>query len=397
MTAADDLLLTLERDSLLHRINALLRHLHFPVENFRDIRQIQQNSCSMFVGLYEKIFQTRIDGMNRAPRTEREYRRNAETLLEAIGKQVRGVTAEELMQGGINAVDTMLHFFEAKCCEESHVERQLSFSGQRRQRKGERSNFEGKENENEENIMRMEYASSTVDPNTRAAKKQSEVSSTWQQKPSRFENSLRFDSMNTSANSQLPRRSRANVRNRRDVKYDAQLSPVPARAERAGANPEADRFLKEPSLLELEQLIVQQLRHEKYEERLKRVKQYLSMLQRSNFLKSHALKRRSLLDNLRQEILQKQQKLAISDMIAYRKDLKAKKQQEKRNEWLKLVAAETYLTDQIELFSEELSHTKLNQLEALRCLNKLLQLKEAVTSKKRGLDPDLPLSTIGRS
>lgn len=109
----------------LQEANALLRRIGFGARQFARFEDLVASASSMSVTLYEKLFQLRLERVERAPRSLAHYEANAQLVLDALGaallespSQVSsgltldGVTGAALCGGDVHAIRQVVHMFE---------------------------------------------------------------------------------------------------------------------------------------------------------------------------------------------------------------------------------------------------------------------------------------------
>jgi hypothetical protein len=89
----------MDANELLDRTDAILAQVG--QHGFKDIEELQRLACSMFVYLFESIFD-RLEGVERRPRLKAEYAYNADLVIHAfeniVGVNLADISGEEIAE-----------------------------------------------------------------------------------------------------------------------------------------------------------------------------------------------------------------------------------------------------------------------------------------------------------
>lgn len=112
----------------LQEANALLRRIGFGARQFARFEDLVASASSMSVALYEKLFQLRLERVERAPRSLAHYEANAQRVLDALSAALleapppreedggdgsdAGVTGAALCAGDVRAIRHVVRMFE---------------------------------------------------------------------------------------------------------------------------------------------------------------------------------------------------------------------------------------------------------------------------------------------
>lgn len=98
-------------EELLDRTDALLRRVG--QSGFKDIAELQRLACSMFVYLYESIFE-RLEEIERRPESTQEHAYNADLVIQAFERKV-GVDLSDISGDEIARVSEALAALSLLC------------------------------------------------------------------------------------------------------------------------------------------------------------------------------------------------------------------------------------------------------------------------------------------
>lgn len=104
---------------VLREANALLEKIGFGVRQFARFEDLVASVSSMSVALYEKLFQFRLEGIVRVPKSLVDYEANAQLVVDALSGalleqrfDVHDVTGESLCAGDTRSIQQVVHMFE---------------------------------------------------------------------------------------------------------------------------------------------------------------------------------------------------------------------------------------------------------------------------------------------
>ena len=93
------------RATLLWQTNSLLTAVGVPSsQKIKTLGELQRVASSLFVTVYESLFQTRLDGVCRKPRSRDELVSNVQRVIDALGRSITvdlsHISAREIVSGG---------------------------------------------------------------------------------------------------------------------------------------------------------------------------------------------------------------------------------------------------------------------------------------------------------
>lgn len=104
---------------VLREANALLEKIGFGARQFARFEDLVASVSSMSVALYEKLFQFRLEGIVRVPKSLVDYEANAQLVVDALSGalleqrfDVRDVTGESLCAGNTRSIQQVVRMFE---------------------------------------------------------------------------------------------------------------------------------------------------------------------------------------------------------------------------------------------------------------------------------------------
>lgn len=100
--------------SLVHSTNKLLNLSGFVLtKEFSTVEEICRVSSSLFVAIFESLFNMEIGEINRQPRGFRDHAYNADLIVNGLSEYIEmdlsHITGEEIVDGSIGAISNLVH------------------------------------------------------------------------------------------------------------------------------------------------------------------------------------------------------------------------------------------------------------------------------------------------
>ena len=113
---------------VVRRTNTLLHDIGVNAQPFPSFDELRSHASSMFVAIFETVFDTRIPGIVRAPEIVPDYIRNAQLVIDAVARTIPGcegildsVTAEGVYNGDARQVQELLDVLHNYWYREGHL------------------------------------------------------------------------------------------------------------------------------------------------------------------------------------------------------------------------------------------------------------------------------------
>jgi hypothetical protein len=102
-------------DHLLEETNDLLVRVGISSKKISSIEELSRVSSSMFVAVYESLFRTRLEGINRNPQTKEEYTSNVQIVIDELSDQIqidlKHINGEDIANGDVRTISNLLRIF----------------------------------------------------------------------------------------------------------------------------------------------------------------------------------------------------------------------------------------------------------------------------------------------
>ena len=102
-------------EALLQEANDLLSRVGISAKRISSLGELSRVSSSMFVAVYESLFHTRLDAINRNPIIKEEYINNVQIVINELSEQIqidlKHINGEDIANGDIRSISNLLHIF----------------------------------------------------------------------------------------------------------------------------------------------------------------------------------------------------------------------------------------------------------------------------------------------
>ena len=107
----------IDHELLLHNTNQMLSliGINRHGKKIMSIEELQRVASSMFVAIYESLFQERIDGIIRNPQAIEDYEENAQMIVDRVGDRIhmglQHITGAAITEGDLMAILNLINIF----------------------------------------------------------------------------------------------------------------------------------------------------------------------------------------------------------------------------------------------------------------------------------------------
>ena len=104
-----------DSEILLSSTNKLLKLVRILSKPLMSIEELCRVSSSLFVAVFEALFNMRVEKVNRKPKTKNDYIQNAQLVVDHLSEQIqmnlKHITGKAIVEGDKRALSNLVHIF----------------------------------------------------------------------------------------------------------------------------------------------------------------------------------------------------------------------------------------------------------------------------------------------
>lgn len=103
-------------DSLLSTTNRMLSIIRINAKEIMSIGELKRVASSMFVAIYESLFNHKLSGIIRKPTTLADYSDNVQQVIDILGKQIDmdlgHISGKAIAEGDLRSISNLISIFK---------------------------------------------------------------------------------------------------------------------------------------------------------------------------------------------------------------------------------------------------------------------------------------------